>query len=386
MTARLSSLARAVFTREIRFDIDLIPLRLERVSPAKLLNWLLTETSVYVKPSYAWGLPTILQVEPTARCNLQCQVCPAGYGLDRPVGDMDPALFRRLVDDLRGSLLAILFWDWGEPFFNPASYEMIRYARESGIRVVSSTNGHVFADAEHARQVVASGLDVLVVSVDGITQESYEQYRGAGSLDTVLAGIRNVVAEKRRRGAGTPLVNLRFIVMKHGEPELPRLPEFARSLGLDVLTLRKFYPVPDPARRSPYQDEDLRLSPAAERFQLPRLTGAGGGPVRAARNPCRNLWNCPTVHWDGTVCSCFMDFRESRPLGSLRTQSFREIWRGEGYRRLRRQFRSRWQNLPLCSVCASGFEGGDVGREANAEAIFFRPENRAQPTEATSAQ
>jgi len=51
----------------------------------------------------------------------------AGYGLERPVGDMDPALFRRLVDELRGSLLAMLFWDWGEPFFNPASYEMIRY-------------------------------------------------------------------------------------------------------------------------------------------------------------------------------------------------------------------------------------------------------------------
>jgi len=89
---------------------------------------------------------------------------------------------------------------------------------------MSSTNGHVFADLEHARQVVASGLDVLVVSVDGITQGSYEQYRGAGNLDTVLGGIRNVVAEKRRRGAGTPIVNLRFIVMKHGEPELPRFP------------------------------------------------------------------------------------------------------------------------------------------------------------------
>lgn len=377
MIGQLRNVLRAIFTREIRFDIDLVPLRLEGVRGAKLANWLLTETSVYLKPERPWGMPTILQVEPTTRCNLKCRVCPSGYGLDRASGDMDLGMYRRLVDELRDYLLAILFWDWGEPFFNPCSYDMIRYARDAGIRVICSTNGHLFAEPGHARRVVDSGLDVLVFSVDGITQESYQRYRAAGKLETVLTGVRNVVAEKRRRGAETPVVNLRFIVMKHGERELPQVPGFAHSLRVDVLTLRKFYPVPDPERRSPYEGESVRLAPEEVKYQFPKLQGEGCRPVRVRRNPCRNLWNCPTIHWDGTVCSCFMDYRESRPLGSLRRQSFSEIWTGAPYRELRRNFRKKWRELPLCSVCASGFEGGDLARETNAEAVFFGYQDEA---------
>jgi len=67
-----------------------------------------------------------------------------------------------------------------------------------------------------------------------------------------------------------------------------------------------------------------------------------------------------------------MDYKEQRPLGSLRDQSFSDIWYGEAYRRLRRDFRRKWKEVDLCKECASGFQGGDVGREANAEAFFFR--------------
>jgi MoaA/NifB/PqqE/SkfB family radical SAM enzyme len=376
MTRKPSEVAPAFATRRLAFDLDLMPLRFEALPLSKVVNWFLTESSVYFKPSRPWGLPTILQVEPTSRCNLQCRICPVGTGLERPAGDMDLALFQRIVDELRDSLLVMMFWDWGEPFLNPRAYDMIRYARRAGVKVVSSTNGHVFAAGEQAREAVESGLDVLVFSVDGISQETYQHFRRKGRLDTVLEGIRRVVAEKRRSGSRTPIVNLRFIVMQHGEHEVPLLREFAQGLGVDVLTLRKFHFVPGTTEgRGPEAEARDRagggLVPRQSRFQLPLLAQDTKTPARAARNPCRNLWNCPTVHWDGTVCSCFMDFNERRPLGSLRQDSFKAIWRGDRYRNLRREFRRRWQQLPLCGECASGFEGGDVGREANAEAVFF---------------
>jgi len=266
-------------------------------------------------------------------------------------------------------LLLMMFWDWGEPFLNPHSCEMIRYARSAGIKVVCSTNGHLFANREHARRVVESGLDVLVFSVDGITQETYQRYRARGRLESVLEGIRNVVDEKRRLGSATPLVNFRFIVMRHNEHEISQVEDFARSLGVDVMTLRKFHAVPD-SRREGLEGE-LDLMPDQAKFRLPAAPQNGGGPVRVDHNPCKNLWNCPTIHWDGTVCSCFMDFNERQPLGSLAARSFRQIWRGGAYAVLRRAFRERWKELPRCGACASGFEGGDVGRESNAEAVFF---------------
>jgi MoaA/NifB/PqqE/SkfB family radical SAM enzyme len=361
---------KALASGRVAFETDLIPLVFDDLPRKKILNWILTETSVHVRPARPWGLPTILQVEPTSRCNLRCTVCPCGAGMDRPAGDMDPEVFRRLIDELSGSVLLLMFWDWGEPFLHPKACEMIGYARNAGMKVIASTNGHVFSSREHARRVVESGLDALVFSIDGISQGTYQRYRAEGRLEQVLAGIRNVVEAKRTLGVQVPVVNFRFIVMRHNQHEIPLLKEFAGSLGVDVLSLRKFHAVPDHRLRSRWLDAEL--VPRETKFQIPALSPDDLQPVRSARNPCRNPWNCPTVHWNGTVCSCFMDFDEQRPLGSLAEESFRSIWYGERYRRLRSAFRRRWRDVPLCGECALGFEGGDVGQCAVAEAFFFQ--------------
>jgi MoaA/NifB/PqqE/SkfB family radical SAM enzyme len=366
MISQIARLLSAFERRSISFELDLIPLHFENLSFTKLANWAFTESSILVKPASPWGYPTVLQVEPTSRCNLRCKVCPVATGLGRPAGDMDFDLYRRLIDEVKDYVLVLMFWDWGEPFLNDCAFDMIHYARQAGIKVVCSTNGHIFADAEKARAVVEAGLDVLVFSVDGITQETYQRYRAYGNLETVLAGVRNVVSEKCRAGSQFPLVNLRFIVMKHGQHEVAHLREFSRALGVDVLTLRKFHSVP----RDQEAEEDL--VPDQVQYQLPARTPGGRRAVRVRRNPCKNLWNCPTIHWDGTVCSCFMDYRQQRPLGSLTETSFRKIWRGASYGSLRRSFRKDWTDVALCGECAFGFEGGDVGREANAEAVFFK--------------
>ena len=199
-----------------------------------------------------------------------------------------------------------MFWDWGEPFLNPHAYDMIRYAHEAGIKVVSSTNGHIFASEGHAREAVESGLDVLVFSVDGISQETYQRYRAKGRLEVVLEGIRRVVAEKRRLGSRTPVVNLRFIVMKHSEHEIPRLEEYARSLGVDVLTLRKFHFVPGTGQDAEGVKVGSELAPSEARFQLPALPRRTGCPCESRGTragtcgiapPCTGTEPCAPASW-----------------------------------------------------------------------------------------
>jgi MoaA/NifB/PqqE/SkfB family radical SAM enzyme len=375
MIFNICKILRALITRKIKFEIDLIPFEFEGLPLKKIINWILTEGSVFFKPTRPWGFPTILQVEVTSHCNLRCRVCPVTTGMDRLSGDMDWGLFKKTIDELKDYLLLILFWDWGEPFLNPNAYEMIRYARSRGIKVMSTTNGHVFASGDHAQNVVKSGLDVLVFSVDGVTQETYQRYRAAGRLETVFEGIRKVMAAKKFLESKTPLVNFRFIVMKHNEEEIPQLMDLGRSLGVDALTLRKFYAIPN--RQQGRVEQKSEFIPSQARYQLPEYSPEDLRPMRITKNPCKNLWNCPTIHWDGTVCSCFMDFNEERPLGVLRRQSFKEIWYGQTFRDLRRNFRECWQELPLCEECSSGFKGGDVGRESNADIeLFFQAKSR----------
>jgi radical SAM protein with 4Fe4S-binding SPASM domain len=369
MMTDILRLINVFFTKKIAFDIDLIPVVCEEVPYKKILNWILTEGSVHIQPGKPLGFPTVLQVEPTTSCNLRCRICPVTTGMNRPSGHMAPSLFRKIVDELSDYLLLILFWDWGEPFLNPYSCEMINYAHTRGIKVISSTNGHVFANGDHAREVVKSGLDVLVFSVDGTTQETYEMYRTSGKLDQVLEGIRKVKEQKKSQNSETPLINLRFIVMKHNEHEIPKLTSFARSVGVDNMTIRKYFSIPN----STLDEKTLGDSfmPSKTDFQLPELSGQDRQPVRIPNNLCKNLWNCPTIHWDGTVCSCFLDFNEERPLGNLEKESFKEIWYSRSYKDLRKSFRKKWQDLPLCKDCSCGFKGGDVGSESNVEILFF---------------
>jgi radical SAM protein with 4Fe4S-binding SPASM domain len=281
---------------------------------------------------------------------------------------MDLTLFKKIIDDLYPYLLLILLWDWGEPFLNPQIYDMIKYARKRGVKLLSSTNGHVFANPSHARRIVASGLDALVFSVDGITQETYQYYRAGGHLDSVVKGIANVVAEKRHQKSQTPLLNFRFIVMKHNEYQVPLVEKFARSLGVDLLTFRKFFAVVNeengPDRQAFFESSDSR------HYRFKR-SSAAPYPVKIEKNPCKNLWNCPAVHWNGDVCSCTSDYKGSHVFGNVNNKSFKAIWFGRSANKLRRDFRQLWQGIPLCKDCCYAFEGGDMGRDSVSEAIFF---------------
>jgi MoaA/NifB/PqqE/SkfB family radical SAM enzyme len=360
MLSKIYQCLRALSTRKIKFDIDLIPYEFEKLPLTKVINWVMTESSVYLKPAKPWGFPTIIQIEATNHCNLRCVSCPSAASLNRPRGDMDLSIFKKIIDELSDYLLLIIFWDWGEPFLNPYAYEMIRYAHDSGVKLVSSTNGQLFGKGNQAQKVVESGLDVLVFSVDGTTQETYQRFRKSGKLDLVLEGVRRVVEEKRRQNSTTPLVNLRSIVMKHNEKEIDELKVLARDLKADALILRKFHDWADAKE----------FIPTDPKFQLP-IPRQGNRASVLNENPCKNLWNCPTVHQDGTVCSCFVDYSANHPLGSVSTDSFKNIWCGLAYRKLRRDFRKRWKQLPLCGLCSYGFKGGDVGRDANAEVFFY---------------
>jgi radical SAM protein with 4Fe4S-binding SPASM domain len=85
------------------------------------------------------------------------------------------------------------------------------------------------------------------------------------------------------------------------------------------------------------------------------------------------MWNMPAIHWNGTVALCTFDCNEDFVLGDLGTDRFEDVWYGAEYRRLRRQFRSDWESIPLCDSCSFAYEGGSCIDEIIAEASFLEP-------------
>jgi len=372
LAAKCYTAIKSLVTQRVSIECDRIPHEFYDVPLKKTLNWIIVEASILFKPERPWGWPTHLQVEPSSFCNVKCVLCPVTEGLGRSSGHMDFNLFRKLVDEIGQYVFIIILWDWGEPFLNPAIYDMISYAKKRDIKIISSTNGRVFAKGDHAEKLVLSGIDSIIFSVDGTSQHTYEQYRQGSDLSTVLAGIKRVVEAKRALNSRTPLIDLRFIVMKHNEHEIPQLRDFAESLRVDALTLRTL---------STYDDGEYCVTKTNGSEFLPenpdyrpfRSDPQAPSRIRREANPCKVLWNNPAIHCDGIVCPCTFDPHGKFILGDLGKDAFQDIWWGAAYRRLRRQFRRDYQKLPLCSECTCAFEGGSMGEERDVEVHFFNP-------------
>ena len=368
---------KALTTRQVRIECDRIPYHFDNVPLRKLLNWLAVETSILFKPGHPWGWPTHIMIEPTTRCNLRCTLCPVTMGMGRPSGDMDFNLFKKIIDEIGDYLFLILLWDWGEPFLNPSIYEMISYTKQRGIKLVSSTNGHLFNKVEQADQLITSGLDSIIFAVDGISQKTYEPYRQGGSLESVLQAIRTVVMRKQALNSKTPLINLRFIVMRHNEHEIHGLKKLAKSLGVDALTLKTLNPYsqdPYAGKNTERKEVYLALVPEDLHYQRFKYSANSVDRIRLKRNPCKNLWNNPAIHWDGMVCPCTYDPKEKYGLGNVKKQSFKEIWQGEAYRFMRRQFCTERNPPLLCRECSYAYEGGNCYNQTITDAFFFNKE------------
>ena len=360
---KIFKMIKALITRTLVIECDRIPYKFNNIPLKKLLNWILVESSIYFKPSRPWGYPTHLQIEPDAHCNLRCVVCPVTTGLGRPIGRLKFRVFKDLIDEIGDYVFLILLWDWGEPFLNKEIFGMIAYAQKKSIKIVSSTNGHLFEKSEHVEGVIESGLDALIIALDGITQESYERYRQGGNVNTVLKAIRNIVHRKKELNVSHPFINVRTVVMKHNEVEIQQIKSLVQKIGGDALTLKTM---------NPY-DSDESLLPSKRRYRRFSYMADGKTRIKRKRNPCKHLWNMPAIHWNGCVCMCTYDSYESYVMGDLKESSFKEIWQGARYGNQRRQFRRNCASIALCVGCSYAFEGGSCIDEIIADAFFFTP-------------
>lgn len=294
-----------------------------------------------------WGVPIMLSVEPTTACNLRCPECPSGLrAFTRNTGNLKADFFRRVVDDLHRDVFYLYLYFQGEPYINPGFLDMVHYAHARGLFTVTSTNGH-FLNDDNARRTVESGLDRLIISVDGTTQETYEQYRIGGNLEQVLQGARNVVAWKRRLRARKPHIVFQFLVVRPNEHQIADLQRLARTIGVDEVKL-KTAQVYDYRQGNPLIPNEPRY---ARYLQQPDGTWA---PRHSLHNHCWKLWHACVVTWDGLVVPCCFDKDAQHRLGDLKHTPFRNIWQSDAYRDFRRRILKGRSEIDICTNCTEG--------------------------------
>ncbi|GAB4093266.1 radical SAM/SPASM domain-containing protein [Flaviaesturariibacter terrae] len=295
-----------------------------------------------------WGMPISISFEPTTSCNLRCPECPSGLrAFTRPTGMLKKDFFSETIDSLAPDLSYLVFYFQGEPFLNPDFLEMVRYASEKKIYTATSTNAHYLKD-DVARRTVESGLDRLIISIDGTTQETYQQYRVGGRLDKVLEGARNIVKWKKELKSKTPFLIFQFLVVRHNEHEVEDVKQLAKEIGVDDVWLKT-------AQVYDYENDPNGLIPQNGKYSRYRRNTDGKMEFKGNNaNHCWRLWHDPVITWDGAVVPCCFDKDAQHRLGHLRQQPFAAIWRSGEYQRFRSEVLKSRQNIDICANCSEG--------------------------------
>ncbi len=295
-----------------------------------------------------WGRPFILTVEPTNICNLKCPLCVTGNGtMTRKAGLMDLETFRTVLQETQHHLLYLLLYHQGEPYLNADSLNFIALAKKYRICVATSTNGH-YLDRQAAEKTVASGLDSIIISVDGAHQASYEKYRMHGSLDKVKEGVLNLVEARKNAGSKTPYIYLQFLVMKQNEHELHEMRLLAARMGVERLLVKTLQVETEQEARD-WLPED----PALTRY---RLADDGLAPRRSASGPCARPWTSSLVNWDGTIVPCCFDKNGAHKMGVAQEQTFNLTWYSRGYSDFRNKMLRNRNAIDICSNCSQGLK------------------------------
>ncbi len=334
----------AIYTKDILNFVS-------KLTPRRLWNATKLLSSYYVTKwtgkAIQWGLPMTISIEPTTACNLRCPECPSGLrAFSRPTGNLKQDFFRKTIDELHKQLIYLIFYFQGEPYINPGFLDMVKYAKDKGIYTITSTNGHFLNDA-NAKKTIESGLDRMIISVDGTTQETYENYRKEGNLDSVLQGARNIVKWKKEMNSATPHTIFQFLVVKPNEHQIDEIYKLAEEIGIDEVKLKT-------AQVYEYEKGN-DLIPTIEKYSRYKKNSDGTYSVKnKLLNHCWKLWHACVITWDGLVVPCCFDKDATHRLGDMKEKPFKEIWQGEDYDKFRKQLLKGRDQIDICKNCTEG--------------------------------
>jgi MoaA/NifB/PqqE/SkfB family radical SAM enzyme len=203
----------------------------------KILNICLGQYHFHARSATLLSRPAGLVVDPSNVCQLACPGCVHSASnealklFDWPKGTLSEDRFAALLTRYGPHAVGVYFCDYGEPLLNLNTPKLIRMAKRYLLSTALSTSLSVRkldADA-----VVESGLDFMVMSIDGVTQPVYETFRRNGDLELVLDNVRKLVEAKRRLKRQTPVLSWNFLAFDHNSHQIPEALRMARRLGAD---------------------------------------------------------------------------------------------------------------------------------------------------------
>jgi radical SAM protein with 4Fe4S-binding SPASM domain len=329
---------------------DIIRLLGKNLQPLRVINGIKVISSYYlsklIKQPIQWGYPIAFSVEPTTSCNLRCPQCPSGLrSFTRETGSLELETYKNIIDQLYRTSGYITLYFQGEPYLNKNFNAIVNYAYQKKMYTATSSNAHYF-NKENAESIIKSGIDRLIISIDGIDQETYSKYRIGGSIDKVIKGTQALVEAKKNLKSKTPHIIWQFIVFRHNEHQLEDIKKMAAEVDVDELSIKT---------AQIYEFETGNdLIPSNENYSRYKKDENGYRFKNKLLNHCWKLWSSCVFTWNGQVVPCCFDKDAHYQLGSINSKSFKEIWQGDAYQKFRSQLVKGRKHIDICKNCSEG--------------------------------
>lgn len=300
-------------------------------------------SQIIQKPIH-WGKPTTLSIEPTTSCNLRCPECPSGLrSFTRPTGMISKSTFENAIAQSKSHLTYLHLYFQGEPFLHPEFLELVSLANQNQIFTATSTNAH-YIHENNLDKILQSGLKQLIVSMDGMTQEVYQDYRIGGNLEKVKNGLSLLLNARNATGKAYPRIVLQYLVTGKNEHQIPELKAWAKSIGVDELQLKttQIYDFENGSELIPKDLNYSRYLPTSDgKWKLKK-------PIE---NKCWRMWQGAVITWDGRMLPCCFDKDGKYTMGNIDTETIPSIWRNSKYQNFRKMLLQNRKQIDICRNC-----------------------------------
>jgi radical SAM protein with 4Fe4S-binding SPASM domain len=258
---------------------------------------------------------------------------------------IDIDLFEKIINENKKHLIHLNLYFQGEPYLHQGIYKMLEICKKNKIFTSTSTNGH-YIDTTSAEKTIKAGLDKIIISLDGTTQESYEKYRVGGKLEKVLLAIDCFSKAKQKLKSSIKIV-VQFIVFKYNEYEIEDVKKYIKkykNVDLQIKTAQI------------YDFEKAKeLLPIQTKFSRYKMD-ANNMPILKNKfeNECWRMWHSAVVTWDGKMLPCCFDKDAKYEFGNIRKEKLDTIWNSEKYHYFRTKILSNRKEIDICQNCTEG--------------------------------
>lgn len=266
--------------------------------------------------------PVALQIEVTNICNLKCKTCPR-HKLKRLQGYIDFEFYKSIIDSEKDYLETVLLFHMGEPLLHPNIHKIVNYANRNRIKTVIFTNG-VLLDKKTSMNLLEAGLDLLVVSIDGMKQTFEEIRRGATYEQT----LNNILTFKKLSKSYKTSIQLHYVVSSSNFNETKEFIKFFKT--------KKIY--------------NIRLKKFIDTGGIGEIIGEA--IVNRKKFQCMMPWREPVISWNGDVFPCCVDLLGEINLGNVKNSTVFDVWNNEKINKIRMWHKEKkFEQLKICKNC-----------------------------------